>query len=294
MRLLLISNSTRFGERYLDHCADAIASLFGTAIQRVLFVPYAIHDHDAYAANVRARFELMGFEIDSVHNADGGPARAVENAQAIFIGGGNTFRLIDALWRHELIEPIRRRVRPACRTSGQAPERTSPARRSGPPTTCRSCSRHRSPRSIWCRSTSTRTIWILAGSTHMGETREQRIAEFHEENTPPVVGLREGALAPHRRCDDGARREGGRAAVPARAAAGRISVRIAAGFPAAPVTPAESRTDCNLGPRQKPHATTQTVPAQILSAKRPSARSRRLAVSASHATPPDRSERRPR
>ena len=76
MRLLLISNSTRFGERYLDHCADAIMSLLGTSIQRVLFVPYAIHDHNAYAANARSRFQLMGFDVDSAHDVDGGPARA--------------------------------------------------------------------------------------------------------------------------------------------------------------------------------------------------------------------------
>ena len=110
MRLLLISNSTRHGERYLDHCADAIRSLLGTSVQRVLFVPYAIHDHDAYAATVRSRFEVMGYGVDAVHDAEGGPLIAVEQAQAIFIGGGNTFRLIDALWRHDLIEPIRRRV----------------------------------------------------------------------------------------------------------------------------------------------------------------------------------------
>ena len=110
MRLLLISNSTRHGERYLDHCAEAIRSLLGTSLQRVLFVPYAIHDYGAYAATVRSRFEVMGYGVDAVHDAEGGPLVAVEQAQAIFIGGGNTFRLIDALWRHDLIEPIRRRV----------------------------------------------------------------------------------------------------------------------------------------------------------------------------------------
>jgi dipeptidase E len=194
MRLLLISNSTRFGERYLDHCADAIVSLLGPSIRRVLFVPYAIHDHDAYAANVRARFELMGVGIDSVHNAEGGPARAVENAQALFIGGGNTFRLIDALWRHDLIEPIRRKAKagmpyigtsaganvacPSIRTTNDMPIVQPPSFNA---------------LDLVPFNINPHYLDPVAGSTHMGETREQRIAEFHEENTPPVVGLREGA-----------------------------------------------------------------------------------------------------
>jgi dipeptidase E len=194
MRLLLISNSTRFGERYLDHCADAIADLLGKSNERVLFVPYALHDHETYAANARSRFELMGYGVDSVHDADGGPVAAVERAQAIFIGGGNTFRLIDALWRNELVEPIRRRVRsgmpfigtsagtnvacPSIRTTNDMPIVQPPSFAALEIVPFQINPHYQDP---------------IAGSTHMGETREQRIAEFHEENTVAVVGLREGA-----------------------------------------------------------------------------------------------------
>jgi dipeptidase E len=193
VRLLLISNSTRFGERYLDHCADAITAHLGSA-GRVLFVPYALHDHDAYAATARARFQLMGRGVDSVHDAEEGPVRAVEHAQAIFIGGGNTFRLIDALWRHDLIEPIRRRVIaglpyigtsaganvacPSIRTTNDMPIVQPPSLNALDLVPFNINAHYLDP---------------VAGSTHMGETREQRIAEFHEENTPAVVGLREGA-----------------------------------------------------------------------------------------------------
>ena len=111
MRLLLISNSTLHGSGYLDHCAGAIASFLGPSVKRVLFVPYALFDRDGYAAKARTRFEAMGYGLDSVHDLAGGPVTAVDRAEALFIGGGNTFRLLDALWRHELIEPIRRRVR---------------------------------------------------------------------------------------------------------------------------------------------------------------------------------------
>jgi dipeptidase E len=194
MRLLLISNSTRHGERYLDHCADAIRSLLGTSIKRVLFVPYAIHDHSAYAATVRSRFDLMAYAVDAVHDAKGGPLVAVEQAQAIFIGGGNTFRLIDALWRYELIEPIRRRVQsglpyigtsaganvacPSIRTTNDMPIVQPPSFAALDLVPFNINAHYQDP---------------IEGSTHMGETREQRIAEFHEENTPAVVGLREGA-----------------------------------------------------------------------------------------------------
>ena len=193
MRLLLISNSTLHGGEYLDHCAGAITSFLAPAVSRVLFVPYAIFDCDGYAAKARARFDTMGFTLDSVHDARDGPA-AIENAQALFIGGGNTFRLIDALWRNALVETIRRRVGaglpyigssagsnvacPSIRTTNDMPIVEPPSFEALNLVPFNINPHFQDP---------------VPGSTHMGETREQRIAEFHEENDPPVVGLREGA-----------------------------------------------------------------------------------------------------
>jgi len=194
MRLMLVSNSTLHGGGYLDHCAPAMVSFLGPSISRVLFVPYALFDRDAYAAKVRARFEAMGYGLDAVHDFPGGPVRAVEQAEALFIGGGNTFRLLDGLWRHALVEPIRRRVRagmpyigtsagsnvacPSIRTTNDMPIVEPPSFLALDLVPFNINPHYQDP---------------MPGSTHMGETREQRIAEFHEENTPPVVGLREGA-----------------------------------------------------------------------------------------------------
>jgi dipeptidase E len=193
-RLLLVSNSTVHGSGYLDHCAGAISSFLGPSVKRVLFVPYALFDRDAYAAKARARFEAMGYGLDSAHDVPGGPARAVELAEALFIGGGNTFRLLDALWRLALVEPIRGRVNagmpyvgtsagsnvacPSIRTTNDMPIVEPPS----------FAALDLVPFNI-----NPHYLDPVPDSTHMGETREQRIAEFHEENTPPVVGLREGA-----------------------------------------------------------------------------------------------------
>jgi dipeptidase E len=193
-RLLLVSNSTLYGSGYLDHCAVAIAAFLGPSVKRVLFVPYALFDRDGYAAKARARFEAMEYGLDSVHDFPAGPVRAVEQADALFIGGGNTFRLLDALWRHELVEPIRRRARagmpyvgtsagsnvacPSIRTTNDMPIVEPPSFAALDLVPFNINAHYQDP---------------VPGSTHMGETREQRIAEFHEENTPPVVGLREGA-----------------------------------------------------------------------------------------------------
>jgi dipeptidase E len=201
MRLMLISNSTQHGSGYLDHCANAIASFLGRAVARVTFVPYALFDRDTYAAGVRARFQAMGYGLDSVHDFAGGPASAIERAEALFIGGGNTFRLLDALWRGRLIEAIRHRVRrdempyigasagtnvacPSIRTTNDMPIVEPPTFEA---------------LGLVPFNINPHYFDPVPGSTHMGETREQRIAEFHEENTPPVVGLREGAwlLADH-------------------------------------------------------------------------------------------------
>jgi dipeptidase E len=194
VRLLLVSNSTLYGSGYLDHCADAIASFLGPAISRVLFVPYALFDRDGYAAKARRRFEAMGYALDSIHDLASGPVAAVERAEALFIGGGNTFRLVDALWRQELIDPIRGRVAagmpyvgtsagsnvacPSIRTTNDMPIVQPPS----------FAALNLVPFNI-----NPHYLDPIPGSTHMGETREQRIAEFHEENPQPVVGLREGA-----------------------------------------------------------------------------------------------------
>src|SRR4029077_10891674 len=106
---------------YLDHCAADIASFLGPSVRHVLFVPYALFDRDAYAAKARSPFEAMGYGLDSVHDFPGGPIGAVEQADALFIGGGNTFRLLDVLWRHELVEPIRRRARAGLAYVGSSP-----------------------------------------------------------------------------------------------------------------------------------------------------------------------------
>jgi dipeptidase E len=194
VRLLLVSNSTLYGSGYLDHCADAIASFLGPSVSRVLFVPYALFDRDGYATKARARFEAMGYGLDSIHEVSGGPVAAVERSEALFVGGGNTFRLVDALWRHELIEPIRQRVR-----SGMPYVGTS----AGSNVACPSIRTTNDMPIVEPPSFSALNLVpfninahyqdAVPGTTHMGETREERIAQFHEENPQPVVGLREGA-----------------------------------------------------------------------------------------------------
>ena len=91
-RVLLISNSTLHGSGYLDHAESEIRSFLGDA-KRVLFVPYALFDRDQYAANARQRFQKMGYELTSVHTA-ANPVTAIGETDAVFIGGGNTFRLL--------------------------------------------------------------------------------------------------------------------------------------------------------------------------------------------------------
>jgi dipeptidase E len=107
-RVLLISNSTVYGRGYLDHVESGIKSFLGSA-RHVLFFPFALHDRDAYTATARTRFGAMGYSLESAHEA-AVPQKAVEETDAIFIGGGNTFRLLKALQDLDLIEVVRRKV----------------------------------------------------------------------------------------------------------------------------------------------------------------------------------------
>ncbi|MCI4378815.1 hypothetical protein PGIGA_G00220560 [Pangasianodon gigas] len=108
-RLLLVSNSTLYGGGYLQHCQHNISDFFGKQVKRILFVPYALQDRDAYTKTARDKLSSLGYEVDSVHEA-ADPVEAVRKAEAIFIGGGNTFRLLKALYDNNLVTEIKKRV----------------------------------------------------------------------------------------------------------------------------------------------------------------------------------------
>ena len=106
--LLLLSNSTNHGQGYLDHAISEVRGLLGTA-RRLVFVPFALHDRAAYVAKARARFATEGLEVDEL-TANAVGRRLLGSAEAVFVGGGNTFRLLDALQRSTLLHVVRERV----------------------------------------------------------------------------------------------------------------------------------------------------------------------------------------
>ena len=112
MRLLLLSNSTNHGQEYLEHARHWLSSFLGNDVRRVLFVPFAgvTVSYEDYAGKVRKSFEDIGYELDSTHEFDD-PLTAIQGAEAIAIGGGNTFRLLQQVYENGLIETIRERVR---------------------------------------------------------------------------------------------------------------------------------------------------------------------------------------
>lgn len=193
MKLLLISNSTLHGSGYLDHAETEIRDFLGD-VKHVLFVPYAILDRDKYAASAQARFEKMGFEMTSIHTA-ANPVQAVEGTEAMFIGGGNTFRLLKALYDNELIEPIRARVKSGMPYIGSS---------AGSNLACPTIKTTNDMPIV--QPPSFNALGLISfqinphyldpdpNSKHMGETREERIIQYLEENETPVIGLREGAM----------------------------------------------------------------------------------------------------
>ena len=191
--LLLFSSTSVHGYAPLGHAMDIMAEIVGSA-KALHFVPFAIVDHEMYTARVQEVLAPIGVSVVGLH-AVPDPRAAVEEAEVLFIGGGNSFRLLSALWRLGLIEPIRRRAQagelrfvgssagtnmacPSLRTTNDMPIVQ-------PPTF----------EALGLVPFQVNPHYLDADptSTHRGETREQRIVEFLEENDVNVVGLREGS-----------------------------------------------------------------------------------------------------
>lgn len=194
--LLLLSNSTLHGRGYLDHAEGAIREHLAGRARTVLFVPFALHDRAAYAAKVRERFLRLGLMVDSLH--EGGTSAAmqaqVRAAEAVFIGGGNTFRLLKTLYDHDVVGAIRERAllgMPYIGSSAGTNVATASIQTTNdmpivyPPSF--------DALALVPFNVNPHYLDPDPRSTHMGETRETRLREFLEMNARPVLGLREGA-----------------------------------------------------------------------------------------------------
>jgi len=192
-RLLLLSTSKVHGSEYLDHAEAEIRDFLG-GVGRVLFVPFAVADREGYAAKTGERFRAMGYGLESLHEASD-KRQAVIDAEVIFIGGGNTFRLLKTLYQFELLSVIRARVE-----SGMPYIGSSAGSNVAAPTikTTNDMPIVQPPSfdSLGLISFQINPHYLEPepGSTHMGETREERLLQYLEENDTPVVGLREGAM----------------------------------------------------------------------------------------------------
>lgn len=189
MRLLLISSSNVHGYGYLDHAEPEIRRILEN-VRSVAFVPFAQKDHDAYTSILRERLGRMGFNVTQVRGRED-----VASAEALFVGGGNTFRLLKTIYELDLLDAMRERVRdgvpyigssagtnlatPSIRTTNDMPIVYPPSF---------------DALALVPFQINPHYLDSDASSTHKGETREERIREFLEENDVPVVGLREGSM----------------------------------------------------------------------------------------------------
>ena len=195
MNLLLISNSTNAGEPYLQYPIKEIAKTL-EGVSEVVFVPYAAvtFSYDEYEAKVQQRFNEIGIKVTSIHRALN-KRNFIRHAQAIVIGGGNTFALLKKMQEEDLLDLIFRRVKAGVPYIGWS---------AGSNVTCPTiCTTNDMPivqpesfRAIGLVSFQINPHYLDANPVgHAGETREQRIMEYLEANRSRyVVGLREGCM----------------------------------------------------------------------------------------------------
>ena len=195
-RLLLLSNSINYGQQFLEHAVTDIKSFLGSEVRRVLFVPFAgvTRSFDEYAAAVRGRFEEMNYELVPVHR-EADPVEAVRKAEAIAVGGGNTFHLLRELQKSSLLESLRERVEAGVPYIGWS---------AGSNVACPTIKTTNDMPIVEPQSFNALNLVPFQINphytdeqltAHSGETREQRINEFLKANAGVrVVGLREGSI----------------------------------------------------------------------------------------------------
>ena len=193
--LILASTSTIHGSGYLEYILPEL-DVFFNGIEDILFIPYARPGgitHQAYTEIAQAGFKNINKTVTGLHEYND-PIEAITNAKAIFTGGGNTFLLVQQLYKNRVFEPLKASILRGAKYFG-----TSAGSNIG------GLTMNTTNDMPIVYPPSFKTLGLvpfninphyldpLPNSKHMGETRETRIKEFHQFNTQPVVGLREGS-----------------------------------------------------------------------------------------------------
>ncbi|SDB53767.1 dipeptidase E [Flavobacteriaceae bacterium MAR_2010_188] len=193
--MIIASTSTIHGSGYLEYILGELSALYKSA-EEIVFIPYARPggtSHDDYTKKVASVFSEINLKVKGIHEFKN-PVKALEKAEGIFTGGGNTFVLLNNLYRNDLLEPLTKVINngtPYLGTSagsnicGLNIKTTNDMPIVYPP----------SFKSLGLVNFNINPHYLdpISNNKHMGETRETRIKEFHNFNTQPVVGLSEGS-----------------------------------------------------------------------------------------------------
>ncbi len=193
--LIIASTSTIHGGSYLEYLTEEVASLFKNC-KAIIFIPYARPggmSHDAYTAIAAKFFATISITVAGLHTFEN-PKKAIQEAEGVFTGGGNTFLLVQMLYKNEIIQPLRNAIHnglPYLGTSagsnicGPSMQNTNDMPIVYPPSF--------KAMGVIPYNINAHYLDPDPRSKHMGETRETRIKEYHTQNTVPVLGLREGS-----------------------------------------------------------------------------------------------------
>ncbi|MFT3793411.1 dipeptidase PepE [Flavobacterium sp.] len=194
-KLIIASTSTLHGGEYLEYLLPTLEVFFKDC-RSILFIPYARPggiSHDAYTDKVRSAFAQIDKNVSGLHEYDN-PNQAIKKAEAIFTGGGNTFLLVTQLYKNQVMETLAETIKngtpylgssAGSNITGLTMQTTNDMPIIYPP----------SFQTLGMIPFNLNPHYLDADlqSKHMGETRETRIKEFHQFNSVPVLGLREGS-----------------------------------------------------------------------------------------------------
>ncbi len=193
--MIIASTSTVHGSSYLEYLLPTLKTHF-KGVKQLLFIPYARPSgisYDDYTTIAKNAFSTINIDVKGIHEFENAK-EAILNAEAIFTGGGNTFELVNQLYKNDVLSTLKQVLdngTPYLGTSagsnicGVDMKNTNDMPIVYPP----------SFTTLGCIPFNINAHYLdpIEGSTHMGETRETRIKEFHVFNKTAVLGLREGS-----------------------------------------------------------------------------------------------------